>query len=45
MSGSVDEKDYKIIQEYYIIVAGLHKIAVIITGLGFYGIAKMQWYL
>ena len=32
-------------QEYYVIVVGLLKIAVIFTGLGFYGIAKMQWYL
>ena len=29
MSSSVDEKDHKIIQEYYISVAGLLKIAVI----------------
>ena len=32
-------------QEYYIIVAGLLEIAVIFTGLGFYGIVKMQRYL
>ena len=30
MLSSVDEKDYKIMQEYYIIVTGLHKIAVIL---------------
>ena len=42
MSCSVDEKDYKIVQGYYMIVAGLLKITVIFTGLGFYGIAKMQ---
>ena len=29
----------------YIIAAGLLKMAVIFTGLGFYGIAKMQRYL
>ena len=32
-------------QKYYIIVAGLLKIEVVFTGLGFYGIAKMQRYL
>ena len=40
MSSSMDEKDYKIMQEYYMVVAGLLKIAVIFTGLGFYGIAS-----
>ena len=44
MSGSVDEKVYKIIQEYCIIVADLLKISVIFTGLSFYDIAKMQQY-
>ena len=29
MSCSVDEKDYKIVQGYYMIVAGLLKIAVV----------------
>ena len=42
MSSSVDGKDYKMMQECYVIVA---KIAVIFTGLGFCGIAKMQQYL
>ena len=45
VSSSVDEKDCKIIQGYYIIVADLLKIAVIFTRIGFYGIAKMQRYL
>ena len=45
MSSSVDEKGYKIKQEYYIFVAGLLKIAVIFTGLGFYSIAKIQQYV
>ena len=30
VSSSVDEKDYKFMQEYYIIVADLFKIAVIL---------------
>jgi len=45
MPSSVDGKDYKMMQECYVIVASLFKIAVIFTGLGFYGIAKMQQYL
>ena len=32
-------------QGYHIIVADLLKIAKIFTGIGFYGIAKMQLYL
>ena len=32
-------------REYYMIVVGLHKTAVIFTGLGFYGIVEMQRYL
>ena len=42
VSSSVDEKDYKIMQGYYIIVVDLLEIAVIFTRIGFYGIAKMQ---
>ena len=45
MSSSLGEKGYKIVQEYYIIVVGFFKIAAIFTGLGFYGIAKVQQYL
>ena len=48
MSSSVDEKDHKTMQEYYIIIiiiASLPKIAVIFIGLSFYGIAKTQRYL
>ena len=45
VSSSVDEKDYKIMQGCYITVVDLFKIAVIFTGIGFYGIAKMQRYL
>ena len=41
----MDEKDYKIMQGYHIIVVDLLKIAVIFTGIGFYDIAKMQQYL
>ena len=41
----MDEKDYKIMQGYQIIIADLLKIAVIFTRIGFYGIAKMQRYL
>ena len=42
VSSSVDEKDYKIMQGYHIIVADLLKIAVIFTRIGFNSIAKMQ---
>ena len=42
VSSSVDEKDHKIMQGYYIIVVDLLEIAVIFTRIGFYGIAKMQ---
>ena len=45
MSSSVDKKDYKIMHEYYIIVAGSLKITVNFTRLGFCSIAKMQRYL
>ena len=45
ISSALDKKTYKIIQECYIILAGLLKIAVIFTGLGFYGITKIQQYL
>jgi len=42
----VQKRFRKVTQEYYIvIVVGWLKIAVIFLGLGFYGIAKMQWYL
>ena len=38
-------RDFKIMHKYDIIKAGLLKVAVIFTGLSFYSIAKMQWYL
>ena len=45
MLSSVDEKDCKIMYKNYIIMMGLLNIAVIFTGLGFYGVVKMQRYL
>ena len=42
MLSSVDEKYCK---KNYIIMMGLLNIAVIFTGLGFYGVVKMQRYL